>query len=360
VSEAVAIGARDDESRRLTPAIQLVRLRKNYGDVVAVDDIDLEIYEGEFFSLLGPSGSGKTTVLRMIAGFELPTGGAVLLEGNDVSQLAPYDRDVNTVFQDYALFPHMSVLENIEYGLKVRKIAKRDRRRRAFEMLEAVRLGDYGERRPNQLSGGQRQRIALARALVNHPRVLLLDEPLGALDLKLREEMQVELKSIQHEVGITFVFVTHDQGEALSMSNRIAVFNQGRVEQVGTPREIYEHPTTAFVAGFVGTSNVLGAERSQQVLGVAEPHSIRPERIRVVQNEVGAGEIEVAGVVSDIQYLGADCRVRAQLDDGASMIASVPSDGLAGVAIGGRVRLAWPRSAAFPVANTDISKGGDS
>ena len=360
MSEAVAIGARDDESRRLTPAIQLVRLRKNYGAVVAVDDIDLEIYEGEFFSLLGPSGSGKTTVLRMIAGFELPTGGAVLLEGSDVSQLAPYDRDVNTVFQDYALFPHMSVLENIEYGLKVKRIAKSDRRRRAYEMLEAVRLADYGERRPNQLSGGQRQRIALARALVNHPKVLLLDEPLGALDLKLREEMQVELKSIQHEVGITFVFVTHDQGEALSMSNRIAVFNQGRIEQVGTPREIYENPATSFVAGFVGTSNVLSSERSQQLLGVSEPHSIRPERLRLLHGDALGDDIAVAGVVSDIQYLGADCRVRVQLDDGASMIASVPSDGLAGVAIGGSVRLAWPRSAAFPVANTDISKGGDS
>ena len=360
MSEAVAIGARDDESRRLTPAIQLVRLRKNYGEVVAVDDIDLEIYEGEFFSLLGPSGSGKTTVLRMIAGFELPTGGAVLLEGSDVSQLAPYDRDVNTVFQDYALFPHMSVLENIEYGLKVKRIAKSDRRRRAYEMLEAVRLADYGERRPNQLSGGQRQRIALARALVNHPKVLLLDEPLGALDLKLREEMQVELKSIQHEVGITFVFVTHDQGEALSMSNRIAVFTQGRIEQVGTPREIYENPATSFVAGFVGTSNVLSSERSQQLLGVSEPHSIRPERLRLLHGDALGDDIAVAGVVSDIQYLGADCRVRVQLDDGASMIASVPSDGLAGVAIGGSVRLAWPRSAAFPVANTDISKGGDS
>jgi putative spermidine/putrescine transport system ATP-binding protein len=360
VSETVAIGARDDESRRLTPAIQLVRLRKNYGDVVAVDDIDLEIYEGEFFSLLGPSGSGKTTVLRMIAGFELPTGGAVLLGGTDVSQLPPYDRDVNTVFQDYALFPHMSVLENIEYGLKVKKVGRSDRRRRAAEMLEAVRLGEYGERRPNQLSGGQRQRIALARALVNHPKVLLLDEPLGALDLKLREEMQVELKSIQHDVGITFVFVTHDQGEALSMSNRLAVFNNGRVEQVGTPRQIYEHPATAFVAGFVGTSNMLSAARSKQLLGVDQPHSIRPERLRLAANDLSDHEVDVSGVVTDIQYLGADCRVRVQLDDGASMIASVPSDRLAGVAIGGTVRLAWPRDAAFPVANTEISKGGDS
>ncbi len=357
MSETVAIGARDDESRRLTPAIQLVRLRKNYGDVVAVDDIDLEIYEGEFFSLLGPSGSGKTTVLRMIAGFELPTGGAVLLGGTDVSQLPPYDRDVNTVFQDYALFPHMSVLENIEYGLKVKKVGKSDRRRRAAEMLEAVRLGEYGERRPNQLSGGQRQRIALARALVNHPKVLLLDEPLGALDLKLREEMQVELKSIQHDVGITFVFVTHDQGEALSMSNRLAVFNNGRVEQVGTPRQIYEHPATAFVAGFVGTSNMLSAARSKQLLGVDEPHSIRPERLRLADTDLGDHEVAAPGVVTDIQYLGADCRVRVQLDDGTSMIASVPSDRLAGVAIGGAVRLAWPRDVAFPVANTESSKG---
>jgi putative spermidine/putrescine transport system ATP-binding protein len=352
--------AQDDDSRRATPAIQLVRLRKSFDDVVAVDDIDLEIYEGEFFSLLGPSGSGKTTVLRMIAGFELPTGGAVLLQGNDVSQLAPYDRDVNTVFQDYALFPHMSVLENIEYGLRVKKIGKAERRRRASDMLEAVRLGDYGQRRPNQLSGGQRQRIALARALVNKPKVLLLDEPLGALDLKLREEMQVELKTIQHDVGITFVFVTHDQGEALSMSNRIAVFNKGRIEQVGTPRDIYEHPATAFVAGFVGISNVLTAERSQQLFGVAEPHSVRPERLHIAQGEPAESEISAPGVVSDVQYLGADCRVRVQLDDGTSMIASVPSDELAGVAIGRSVRLAWSRTAAFPIANTDISKGGDS
>ena len=357
MSEVVSIGARGDESRPLTPAIQLVRLTKKFGEVVAVDDVDLEIHEGEFFSLLGPSGSGKTTVLRMIAGFELPTSGAVLLHGSDVSQFAPYDRDVNTVFQDYALFPHMSVLQNIEYGLRVKRVGKVERRQRAIEMLDAVRLADYGDRRPNQLSGGQRQRIALARALVNRPKVLLLDEPLGALDLKLREEMQVELKSIQRDVGITFVFVTHDQGEALSMSNRIAVFNNGRVEQVGTPREIYDHPGTAFVAGFVGTSNVLSAERSQQLLGIGEPHSIRPERIRIVQHEAGETEIVVTGVVSDIQYLGADCRVRVQLDDGSYMIASLPSDGLAGVAIGGSVRLAWSRYAAFPVANIDTSKG---
>ena len=284
------------------PAIQLVRLRKTFGSdaapVVAVDDVDLEIAEGEFFSLLGPSGSGKTTVLRMIAGFELPTGGAVLLQGRDVTSLAPYDRDVNTVFQDYALFPHMTVQQNVEYGLKVKGVAKAERRRRAAEMLESVRLGQFGGRRPNQMSGGQRQRVALARALVNRPKVLLLDEPLGALDLKLREEMQVELKLIQRDVGITFVFVTHDQGEALSMSNRIAVFNQGRIEQVGTPREIYDHPTTSFVAGFVGTANLLGPDDSERLLGVRGAHSVRPERIRMVDADAAVpdGDVAVSGV----------------------------------------------------------------
>ena len=227
-------------------AIELVGVRKSFasgrGEVSAVDGVDLVIGEGEFFSLLGPSGSGKTTVLRLIAGFETPTAGRIMLGGVDVTDAPAYDRDVNTVFQDYALFPHMTVSENIEYGLRVKKVPKADRSARAAAMLETVRLSGFGDRRPAQLSGGQRQRVALARALVNRPKVLLLDEPLGALDLKLREEMQVELRSIQREVGITFVFVTHDQGEALSMSNRVAVFNHGRVEQVGTPREIYEHP----------------------------------------------------------------------------------------------------------------------
>ncbi len=346
-----------------TPAIQLVGLRKAFGagehEVIAVDSVDLRIEEGEFFSLLGPSGSGKTTVLRMIAGFELPTAGAILLQGHDVTGLAPYDRDVNTVFQDYALFPHMTVLQNIEYGLKVKKVAKVERRSRAAEMLEAVRLGGFGHRKPNQLSGGQRQRVALARALVNKPKVLLLDEPLGALDLKLREEMQVELKVIQRDVGITFVFVTHDQGEALSMSNRIAVFNHGRIEQVGTPREIYDNPATSFVAGFVGTSNVLSASLSQELLGVAEVHSVRPERIRVVQESIGDGEVSTTGIVSDVQYLGADSRIRVDLADGAHLLASVPSDGLVGVAIGGSIRLAWSRYAAYTVADTNISEGGE-
>ena len=346
------------------PAIQLVGLRKSFGlreqEVVAVDSVDLTIAEGEFFSLLGPSGSGKTTVLRMIAGFESPTSGAILLQGRDVTGLAPYDRDVNTVFQDYALFPHMTVLENVEYGLKVKKVSKTDRRRRANEMLESVRLGSFGHRKPNQLSGGQRQRVALARALVNHPKVLLLDEPLGALDLKLREEMQVELKEIQRDVGITFVFVTHDQGEALSMSNRIAVFNQGHIEQVGTPREIYDHPTTAFVAGFVGTSNVMSAAMSNELMGVAAVHSVRPERIRIVQELVADSEVSVSGTVNDVQYLGAESRVRVALPDGSHLLASVPSDGLVGAAIGGPIRLAWSRYAAFTVDDQNqTSEGGN-
>ncbi len=346
-----------------SPAIQLVGLRKSFGSgehaVHAVDGVDLSIAEGEFFSFLGPSGSGKTTVLRMIAGFELPTAGAILLEGLDVTRAAPYDRNVNTVFQDYALFPHMTVLQNVEYGLKVKGVSRSERRKRAAEMLEKVRLGSFGNRKPNQLSGGQRQRVALARALVNQPKVLLLDEPLGALDLKLREEMQVELKAIQREVGITFVFVTHDQGEALSMSNRIAVFNHGRIEQVGSPREIYDHPATSFVAGFVGTSNVLSATLSHELMGVAAPHSVRPERIRIVRDDAVGADVVVPGVVSDVQYLGADCRVRVDLDDGSHLLANVPSDGLVGVAIGEAIRLAWPRGAAFTVADTTTSEGGD-
>jgi putative spermidine/putrescine transport system ATP-binding protein len=332
-----------------TPAIQLVRLRKTFASattgevVVAVDDVDLEIGEGEFFSLLGPSGSGKTTVLRMIAGFEPPTAGAVLLQGQDVTRRPPYDRDVNTVFQDYALFPHMSVQKNVEYGLKVKGVGKEERRRRAAQTLESVRLGGFGTRKPTEMSGGQRQRVALARALVNRPKVLLLDEPLGALDLKLREEMQVELKSIQRDVGITFVFVTHDQGEALSMSSRVAVFNHGRIEQVGAPREIYERPQTAFVAGFVGTSNTLSSELSERLLGVAEPHTLRPERVRI--GDARDGDVTVDARITDVQYLGSVSRVTARLDGGDTLLATVPSNGLAGVALDAPVRLAWERAA---------------
>src|SRR5215207_3254388 len=236
------------------PAIRLRGLRKAFGAVNAVDGVDLEIGEGEFFSMLGPSGSGKTTVLRLIAGFEQPTAGTIELLGEDVTSTAPFERDVNTVFQDYALFPHLSVLENVAYGLRVRGVGRRERSQRAREALEGVRLAGYGDRRPSALSGGQRQRVALARATVLRPKVLLLDEPLGALDLKLREQMQVELKQLQRSLGITFIFVTHDQEEALTLSDRIAVFNAGRIEQLGTPAEIYESPASPFVASFVGTS----------------------------------------------------------------------------------------------------------
>ena len=335
----------------MSSAVRLVGVRKTFGHVVAVDSADLEIENGEFFSLLGPSGSGKTTVLRMIAGFEEPDRGAILLEGRDVTRVPPYDRDVNTVFQDYALFPHMTVLQNVEYGLKVKGVGRSERRRRAGEMLEVVRLGGFGDRKPHQMSGGQRQRVALARALVNHPSVLLLDEPLGALDLKLREEMQTELKSIQREVGITFVFVTHDQGEALSMSTRIAVFNLGRIEQVGTPREIYEHPTTAFVAGFVGTSNLFDAGTSAALMGVERAHSVRPERIRLATDRTEPDDVVAAGTIADVLYLGADCRVAIDLDGGPRIIATLPSTGLDGVQRGAAIRVAWPREAAFAVVD---------
>ena len=357
-----------EQAYETSTAVRLVGLVKRFGDVVAVDGVDLTIGDGEFFSLLGPSGSGKTTVLRMIAGFELPSKGAILLHGVDVTNLAPYDRDVNTVFQDYALFPHMTVLDNVEYGLKVKGVKKAERRRRAGDALDSVRLGQFASRRPHQMSGGQRQRVALARALVNRPKVLLLDEPLGALDLKLREEMQVELKSIQRDVGITFVFVTHDQGEALSMSDRVAVFNNGCIEQVGTPREIYDQPATAFVAGFVGSSNLLSPDESERILGVRATHTIRPERVRVVVDaDVSVGEVVVSGTVADIQYTGADSRIRIQIEgesaNGRHLLASVPSDGLAGVAIGGAIRLAWPRTAAFIVADNgsadNETTGGD-
>src|SRR5919199_560120 len=254
--------------------------------------------------MLGPSGSGKTTVLRLVAGFELPTAGTVELGGVDVTRRAPFERDVNTVFQDYALFPHLDVLGNVEYGLRVRKVPKRERRARAEQALATVRLEGFGSRRPGQLAGGQRQRGALPRALVNRPGVLLLDEPLGALDLKLREEMQVELKAIQREVGITFVFVTHDQEEALSLSDRVAVFNKGRIEQVGTPQEVYERPATAFVAGFVGTSNLLSPEATRTLRAAEGLWTVRPERIVVQAPDADgeAGAVAAGGEVREVVY----------------------------------------------------------
>ncbi|GAB3767653.1 putative spermidine/putrescine transport system ATP-binding protein [Nocardioides ginsengisegetis] len=307
-------------------AISLRGLSKHFADVRAVDDLDLDIAEGEFFSMLGPSGSGKTTVLRLIAGFETPTSGRVLLGEHDVTDRPPNRRDVNTVFQDYAIFPHMSVRQNVEYGLRVKKVPRDERRKRALEALATVRLEGYADRRPHQLSGGQRQRVALARALVNRPQVLLLDEPLGALDLKLRREMQIELKQIQREVGITFVFVTHDQEEALTMSDRIAVFNEGRIEQLATPVELYERPASSFVAGFVGTSNLLQGEVSRTLLGEDGTFVIRPEKVSMVAPDRAPdgddGTCVARGVVREVVYLGATTHSVVDLDAGATLTVS--------------------------------------
>ncbi len=344
------------------PAVRLCGLRKEYRGhpaVVAVDSIDLTVADGEFFSMLGPSGSGKTTVLRMIAGFEVPTAGTVELAGEDVTALPAYRRDVNTVFQDYALFPHMSVQENVEYGLRVAKVATAERRRRATEALEQVRLSDLGRRRPAQLSGGQRQRIALARALVNRPRVLLLDEPLGALDLKLREQMQVELKTIQREVGITFVFVTHDQEEALTLSDRVAVFNQGRIEQVGTAREVYDHPATDFVAGFVGTSNLLPDEVSQSVLSRAGRHAIRPEKLHldVLDGPPPPGHPSTDATLAEVVYAGPVTRYLLDLTAGPRLVAVRQNDSRTDhePSRGERVRLWWRPENVISVPLTDPS-----
>jgi putative spermidine/putrescine transport system ATP-binding protein len=310
--------------------------------VRAVDGVDLDVQRGEFFTLLGPSGSGKTTTLRLVAGFERPDEGSVELAGADVSRLPPFERDVNTVFQDYALFPHMTVQDNVEYGLRVRKVPKAERRRRAEGVLERVRLDGYGERRPAQLSGGQRQRVALARAIVNAPRVLLLDEPLGALDLKLRQEMQVFLKALQQELGITFVYVTHDQEEALTMSDRLAVFNGGRIEQVGTPAEVYEHPVSEFVAGFVGTSNVIERE--------GRKFTVRPEKIRLLPADGDTGE---PGEIRAAVYLGPVTRFLVALDRGGEL--SVVQQNLETSSTdvhemeGQRVRLAWRPDVEFVI-----------
>jgi putative spermidine/putrescine transport system ATP-binding protein len=329
------------------PAVTLEGVTKRFGDVEAVAGVDLEIRDGEFFSMLGPSGSGKTTCLRIIAGFEAPTDGRVLLHGTDVTDRAPYDRDVNTVFQDYALFPHMSILDNVAYGLMVEKVGKAERRRRATDALGMVGLEGFGGRRPSQLSGGQRQRVALARALVKRPKVLLLDEPLGALDLKLRERMQRELKAIQAEVGITFVFVTHDQHEALTMSDRVAVFNEGRIVQVAPPAELYERPATAFVAAFVGTSNLLDDESARTIVGRQGRFTVRPEKIRLleVDAEVGPGQCTATGLVVDVAYLGSETRYVVALDAGGELVVmqqnltTSSTDALA--ARGRNVRLAW-------------------
>jgi putative spermidine/putrescine transport system ATP-binding protein len=338
------------------PDISLSGLRKQFGDVAAVDDVDLEVAHGEFFTMLGPSGSGKTTTLRLIAGFERPDAGRVALGGRDVTDLPPYERDVNTVFQDYALFPHMSVGENVAYGLRVNGVGKAARTRRAEEALAMVRLSGYGDRKPIQLSGGQRQRVALARAIVNSPRVLLLDEPLGALDLKLREQMQMELSTIQTELGMTFIYVTHDQDEALTMSDRIAVFNDGRIEQVATPAELYEHPATEFVAGFVGTSNILERDGSR--------FTIRPEKIHIGPDSEPAREgfTNELGLIREVVYLGPITRYIVALDNGGELVAvrqnleTSSQDALK--QRGNRARLQWRPGHTFDLTRRRDSQNG--
>lgn len=333
------------------PAVEFQNVSRYFGEVRAVDDVSVTIRGGEFFTLLGPSGSGKTTCLRMIAGFEHPSSGQIKLYGQDVTNLPPYERPVNTVFQDYALFPHMTVGDNIAYGLMVKKVPKAECARRAAEMLELVRLPGLERRKPSQLSGGQRQRVALARALINRPKVLLLDEPLGALDLKLRQQMQIELKAIQSEVGITFIFVTHDQEEALTMSDRIAVFDNGRIEQVGSPSELYERPRTSFVASFVGTSNLISGSAAVALTGSPQTFSVRPEKIRMAEPGASAGDGLCAadGVIQDVVYVGMHTRYRVVLDTGGEMIVVVQNLDVAArdvsAAQGRRVRLLWPQAA---------------
>jgi putative spermidine/putrescine transport system ATP-binding protein len=379
---ATPIDTRDPSSRATAPAsggsipaVRLEGVRKQYGEdavgrrvakyadsggaypVVAVDGVDLDVRDGEFFSMLGPSGSGKTTTLRMIAGFEQPTSGRILLHGRDVTGVPPFDRDVNTVFQDYALFPHLTVGDNVAYGLMVRKVPKAERVKRVAEALRMVRLEGYDRRKPGQLSGGQRQRVALARALVNRPRVLLLDEPLGALDLKLREEMQIELKAIQQQVGITFIYVTHDQEEALTMSDRLAVFNAGRIEQLGSPAEVYERPKTRFVAGFVGTSNLLTGDVAKAVLGRAGTFTIRPEKIHLHDrdHEVAGDETGATGVVQDVVYVGPDTRYVVALDAGTTLVVTrqnLETSSTEALALEGKpVRLVWKRQHELAIAD---------
>ncbi len=335
-------------------AVRLAGVRKEFPGVAAVAGVDLTVEHGEFFTLLGPSGSGKTTLLRMIAGFERPDAGQVLLAGTDVTGRPPYRRDVNTVFQDYALFPHMNVAENVGYGLAVRRVPRAQRRQQVAEALGMVRLADLGHRKPAELSGGQRQRVALARAIVNRPALLLLDEPLGALDLKLRQEMQVFLKHMQREVGITFLYVTHDQEEALTMSDRIAVINSGRVEQVGTPVEVYEHPATEFVAGFIGVSNVIGVGGRRQ--------AIRPEKIKLSSEDAPPpASPHAGGLVRDVVYVGAATRYVVALDGGGEMVVVRQNTGDApdrAVTEGERVRLSWDPRHAYPIQPGETGPGG--
>ena len=353
------------------PVITLENVRKQYGSFVAVDDANFSIGRGEFFAMLGPSGCGKTTTLKMIAGFEQPTSGKVILEGEDVSAVPPYKRNVNTVFQQYALFPHMSVFDNVAFGPRSKKVDESSIKTRVMEMLEVVRLNDFAQRRPAQLSGGQQQRVALARALVNYPSALLLDEPLAALDLKLREAMQLELKRIQREVGITFVFVTHDQGEALTMSDRIAVMSEGHIEMIGTPEEIYEKPASVFVAGFIGSANLLpGTVTSLTAAGVtvklncgasvesspanvavgdAVTVMVRPERI--TPGAVGTAGRSISGELTDLVFQGPSVRLIAKLNDGTEVASVIGSNNKLDLPRqGDRIELSWDQNGAFTLA----------
>lgn len=331
----------------MSVAIEFKGISRHYGDVRALDGVSFTVQEGEFFSMLGPSGSGKTTSLRLMAGFEQPSSGSLTLMGREASGTPPYERDVNTVFQDYALFPHMNVLDNVAYGLMVRKVPQAERHARAREALAMVALPDHAQRTPAQLSGGQRQRVALARALVNRPRILLLDEPLGALDMKLREQMQVELKVLHRKLGITFVYVTHDQGEALSMSDRIAVFNNGKIEQIASPRELYHQPRTRFVASFVGSANVVDGSLAQVLTGNAQAFAVRQENISVhpAGTQPVADRLQVEGEVLAVQFLGASQRVEVQLGD--HLLTAMQAESEAGAALaadiqpGQRVVLRW-------------------
>ena len=333
----------------MSVAVTFQKVTRAFGEVKAVDAIDLEIEDGEFFTLLGPSGSGKTTCLRMIAGFDRPTSGEILLHGRKVTALPPYEREVNTVFQDYALFPHMSVGDNIAYGPLIRNVPQAERQQQVERMLEMVRLKGLGRRKPSQLSGGQRQRVALARALINQPRILLLDEPLGALDLKLRQEMQSELKGLQQRLGITFIYVTHDQEEALSMSDRLAVFNLGRIEQIGAPATVYERPATAFVASFVGTTNLIEGALAQKLTGQSGRFALRPEKIYLgaVDTPLMEDAYCLEGVVKEVVYLGLYTRYVVTLDGGGDLIVVqqnlVTGSTTASAVRGGRVRVQWLR-----------------
>jgi putative spermidine/putrescine transport system ATP-binding protein len=338
------------------PVVELRGVRKVFGKHAAVDGVDLEIADGEFFSLLGPSGSGKTTLLRLLAGFEEPTAGTVHLGGRDVTALAPFERDVHTVFQDYALFPHMSVAQNVAYPLRVAGVGRRDRARRATEALDTVRLAEMGERRPAELSGGQRQRVALARALVDRPRLLLLDEPLGALDLKLRRALQGELTALQRDVGVTFVFVTHDQEEALSMSDRVAVVDEGRIRQVGTPTEIYDHPASAFVADFVGVSNFLRGDLARRLTGDDGVYSLRPERIALARpGETTGDRLSVPGTVRSATFTGPALRCVVAVGPETELTVTTGPDGRSGdaapVGPGDQVLLAFAREHLVPVTD---------